>query len=85
MAGRLVCAGVDAEGHEERARIFRGVNVGTTVVVAGVGVEEAYGELLVDVNGVSINADGVKGGSPTLGCEFKTLTSNNARSRGNSY
>jgi len=79
MSTRLVCTGVQAEGKERQTTILGSVDVGSTIVVRGVAVEEASGVVVVDRDTVSLNGQVIEGLGAALSLVLKTLEHNLGR------
>lgn len=79
----LIRAGVQTERHEQRANIGRRVDVRTTVVVGGVGIEEVRREVLINVNAMGSNVDVGQRRHPGLCREFRALSHQKLGSRSN--
>ena len=75
----LISAGIETERHEQRPTILRGVNVGTTEMIGGIGIEESSSHFLVKVNTVGLNAESIQNWSARLSLDLETLVSNLSR------
>jgi hypothetical protein len=74
MTRRLVVTGVDVEGNEETSLILRGTDVGSTIGVGSILMEEVAGKFVVKRDTMStdsktINGFGVDGGG-SGGCDI---------------